>query len=346
MTLQQVVPDVAQIDEANGVGTGPAGLLALFAHAQCQDPAHETCERSRCPCGDARAWLRTLPATMPLATIWGRCRRLDWMRWLLQRARLTSPAQTCKELREEVPWSAVQEALLARRKGKAVEECQDCSEEVDVDSLLDGRCEGCDSHYVYCAVCPERVHQDSLCDHLEWSDAAGDEVGTGSDHDHADDFDRFLTKLGRRRVRKLREQITSGAWWTWKADRLLSDAVEKIGERARDADDDVEVGWIWLITLGPDQRLKEHVRQTIQWIDDHLKARQEEIDADPRPRWVIRDGGRRYFVGGEWTAIREHGAWMRRSRAHRTARVLRAAYPTAVVRVVHVLTPHHTKGSR
>jgi hypothetical protein len=41
-----------------------------------------------------------------------------------------------------------------------------------------------------------------------------------------------------------------------------------------------------------------------------------------------------------WTSIREHASWMRAPAAHRLAKLLSEAYPKAVVKVVHVLTPH------
>jgi RNA polymerase-binding transcription factor DksA len=266
------------------------------------------------------------------------------MQWLLLRAGLKSQAAKCKDLRKELPWLVVQEALTTPRD---YGECEDCGEEHPFEDLPDGRCEDCDSKYVYCSICHDDVHTDGLCDHLSWSDAAGDEVGTGSDSTHDKEFDLFLTKLGRRRVKKLREEIANGTWRTCESDRSLSEAVNRIGELARDADSLVEVGWIWLDTLScSDQRLKKHVKQTLGWIDAHLTARAAENAADRRPRRIVRDGGRRYFVDGEWTAIREHGAWMHPRRAHQIARKLRAAYPAAVIRVVHVLTPHQTRGPR
>lgn len=195
-----------------------------------------------------------------------------------------------------------------------------------------------------CSLCRDRVHRDSLCEHLRWSDSVGDEVGTGSyePEDHRASFDRMLGKLGRRLARRLRRELADGSFFRWQHDDPVGEAVDRLEERAHDTDDrdGTEVGLFWLDTLSAGKALRPHVKRTLGWIDAHLAAREKAIAADRRPRWVVRDGARRYYVDGEWTAIREGGAWMREGRARRLARALRRVHPGAVVRAVHVLTPH------
>jgi hypothetical protein len=317
---------------------GPGAFLALFAPPSCRRLSHKPCGEHNCPCSGARAWLRSLPRSISFEEIWKRCDRPEWLRWLMDRYGLKA-AGDCAAIRRALPWPVVAEAL-ANPPPSAT--CDDCGKDVPIGELYDGRCEDCDGEYVYCQICPERVHRDSLCAHLRWSDAAGEEVGVGADEpeDHRESFDRMLGKLGLRHARTLRRALADGTWFRSYTHQALEEAVERLGDRARDTDDHTEVGLYWLETLSAGKDLRPHVKRTLGWIDAHLAARAKAIAADRRPRWVVRDGGRRYFVRGEWTAIPEQGAWMRHGKARRTARALRKAYPGAVVRAVHVLTPH------
>lgn len=254
----------------------------------------------------------------------------------------TKGAGTCDAIRAAVPWLEV--ALALANPPESVE-CLDCGDVVKFDELYDGRCEDCDRNYFYCCICDERQHRDHLCYHLEWSSSASEEVGTGSGSDdiHKESFDRLLGVLGLRRARKLRAAIANKSWFGGGHYRL-EERVEALREKASDTNDrdGTEVGLIWLSTLGDADKLKPCVEKTLAWIDEHLAARKARIAADPRPRRVLRDGQRRYYVQrtDTWTSIREHASWMRAPAARRLVELLREVYPKAVVKVVHVLTPH------
>lgn len=327
---------------------GPAAFLALFAPPGCQSLDHVPCAEHMCPCVDARTWLRALPADLPFEQIWARITRADWLIWLLSRYGLPTHDgdRTCAALRAKYPWSTVAAALA---NPPATIKCERCREVILTEEDYDGLCESCDNQYVYCGVCEDRVHEDGLCDHLRWSDAAGGHVGTGEQDDegHRRAFDRLLGRIGRRFTRKLRDQLADGSWWTWHRSDDVDGAVNEAEERARDTDDrdHVEVGLAWLDTLGAEENLRSHVKKTLEWIDAHLAARDAAIAADKRPRRLLRDGAGRYYVldTGTWTAVREEASWMHLRRARRFRRRLRGAYPNGVIRMVHVLTPHRGK---
>lgn len=321
--------------------TGPAAFLALFAPPSCRRLAHKACGEHNCPCDGARAWLRSLPRSLPFEEIWERCDQPDWLHWLMDRYGLKAHGATCDAIRRALPWPVVAQALA---NPPPMATCGDCGEIVPLGEVHDGRCEDCDGNYVYCQICPERVHHDQLCAHLRWSGSAGDEVGVGAaePEDHRASFDRLLGRLGRRHARTLRRALSDSSWFKSYEHRALANAVERLQEHARNTDDRhrTEVGLLWLDTLAGGKKLRPFVRRTIEWIDAHLAEREKAIAADRRPRWVVRDGGGRYFVCGEWTAFREQCTWMRRRQAHEIRRALRKAFPGSMVRAVHVLTPH------
>jgi hypothetical protein len=66
--------------------------------------------------------------------------------------------------------------------------CEDCGEPSD--DLLDGRCEDCDSHYVWCDICKEQNHEDDLCRHVYWSEFWSDYAGAGCTERVTDDYAR------------------------------------------------------------------------------------------------------------------------------------------------------------
>lgn len=277
--------------------------------------------------------------------MWATCPSADWMFWLAERYGLkVRDASSPDSVRANLPWEAVATALA---NPPPVMKCDNCGEMVDPGELRDGRCEDCDGKYVYCNICDDRSNQDSLCAHMEWSDAAGDEVGTGSGEEPGLPFDRFLGRLGLKRARALKQALSDGSWWKWDCDRDLNETFDQLCDHVRDTDDrhQIEVGVIWLRTLCKDEKSKPYVQKTIEWIDEHLAARAAAIAADKRPRHVIRDGKRRYYVheSGTWTAIREQASHLRRGQSRRLVKLLRAAYPEANVRGVHVLTPHQPK---
>lgn len=319
--------------------TGPAAFLKAFCEGACRNLTHKHCGSKRCPCEAARTWLRTLPKTMPLDKSWEACPEAEWLVWVCEKLGIaTRGHETCAAIRAAVPWSSVVEAM---ENPPTTAACEDCGDVEEIDDLRDGRCESCDGNYEYCSICDDRLHEDSLCDHLQWSDVAGCTCGTGSDNpkDHHESFYRLLTSIGLRHARSLRVLIADGSYFKWNQDRRLEESLDELREHARDSDDDAtEVGMIWLDTLGGTDRLRPSVDMTLEWIDQHIAAREAVIAADDRPMRVIRDGSGRYFVRGEWAALREQGAWMPQRQANDLKRRLKAIYQAAGIKVVHVLT--------
>lgn len=331
--MAQDMTSAPTIDPTNA--RGPTALLALIGPLG--------------PCGAAQEWIRSLPETMPFAEMWGRCPDASWMHWIANWYGLKAFGNTSDEIRTSLPWDKL---VVALANPPSAVKCDDCGEMVGRGDLYDGRCEDCDNNYVYCAFCTERPHRDNLCDHLEWSDAAGEEVGTGAHQnvEHKASFDRLLGCLGLKRAKELRGELSTGVWWTYGRDNDLSEAVDDLWEQSRDTDDrhKTEVGLIWLDTLTNEEALRPLVKETIGWIEEHLAAREAAIAADKRPRHMVRDGAGRYYVQptNTWTAVREVASWRNRAKAHSLARLLRKAYPNAGVHVVHVLTPYQPKVTR
>ena len=94
---------------------------------------------------------------------------------------------------------------------------------------------------------------------------------------------------------------------------------------------------MWLRTLYPSQA--DLIALTIGWIDEHVARREAAIKADKRTRHLVRDGAHRWWVDGEWTAIREQGRWMHEAEANEVLRVLSGIYRGCECKAVRVLTP-------
>lgn len=326
--------------------TGPAAFLALFAPPECQALKHPSCSQRLCPCNRARTWLRSLPKSLSFKAIWNRIRRPDWLQWLAGYFGLGAEARgTCAEIRRAIPWERMAEAI-AYPPAKTSAKCDRCGEDCDPDEIVDGRCEDCDADFNYCSVCDDRHHDDDLCDHLAWSNCGGYMVGTGADEgEDPESFHRALSLLGLKLTKALRADIAKGVFGTWDGDHALTERVKELREEARDTDDrdNTEAGLIWLDTI-PGRKAfptahRAITKKTLAWIDAHIKARARAIASDRRPRRLIRDGAGRWWIDGAWTAVREQGRWMPRRQAIKLAQRLRAVYPHAGIKVVHVLTP-------
>lgn len=319
--------------------TGPTAFLALFAPEECRDLALTCCGKRRCPCDDARRWLRSLPPSIPFARIWHECERQDWKRWVAEIARVAPDA----------PWPTVALGLARRSKEPVseMEKCGHCDKELDPEELERGYCSDCfHEHYVYCQIC-QYVDRESNtpCGHLIWSDHCGEFIGAGSDYKPDEkSLHNVCVALGLRLTERLRAAIARpGKWQYLEKDRRdgenLDELIKDMREAARDDDDrdDREDGAIWFRTLA--SRTTEANATTITWLDAHIAARNAAITKDRRPRRVIRDGQGRYWIDGEWTPLRPKARWMKAKRAEKVRGILSQEYPGSGCRVVHVLTP-------
>jgi hypothetical protein len=61
-------------------------------------------------------------------------------------------------------------------KTTTAEKCRDCEATEGVEN---GLCDSCADHYVYCQICQEDQHEDSVCRHLFWDDALAMWSGSG-----------------------------------------------------------------------------------------------------------------------------------------------------------------------
>lgn len=292
------------------------------------------------PCGPAMEWTTAKLRKMAPAAVWELCQRehKEWATWLRGRLDLGD---------DRVPWTTVAAAL--KKPLPARETCDACGDPLSTEDIECGaaRCEKCERSYIYCAVCDGSSHEDSLCQHLAWSDAAGDHVGTGTHaEDHRESFDALLVRLGLVMTRWLRKDLAgigverefgSACYEYTRVGRRLED----LEQRARDVDRCAfQVGVLWLHTLYSSQT--ELVALTLGWIDTHVARREAAIRADKRKRHLVRDGAHRWWTGAEWTAIREQGRWMHKAKAGKVRRMLRRIYPGpagADCKVVRVLTP-------
>lgn len=319
--------------------TGPAAMLALFAPEGCRSLKHRSCSKRGCPCDDARAYLQTLPKTATFEAMWNGCTRADWRAWLTHLAKVP----------DDSSWATIAAALATRLATPIVEEeCEGCSKDFDSDDLDDGYCHDCHSErFVYCNACGHDVDRESdrPCNHLIYSDASSDFVGSGTaDEPDVESLHNVCVHLGWRTTEKLRTAIARPSKWIDLDERYyvgdsLDDVLGNLRDAARDDDDRANRndGACWLLTL--DSGTTTANAATLAFLDAHLAARRAAAAKDRRPRRVLRDGGGRFWRDGEWTPLRFKARWMSAKRASSLRTVLREAHPGAGLVVVHVLTP-------
>ncbi len=135
-----------------------------------------------------------------------------------------------------------------------------------------------EGHIDYCCICRDYFDDapDAPCDHLRWSDYAGQQIGSGDYTDWRDtsyiseSLTALCAKLGRERVKTLRRDVAT-------VRPYYQEVVEEFVRHVDDFTGDEEnkcrtsVSWLWTLDGGQSRPMRRAVRQTLRCIDAWLR---------------------------------------------------------------------------
>ena len=128
---------------------------------------------------------------------------------------------------------------------------------------------GVDGHIVYCSACDDWMGDDLTCDHLRWSDEAGQLIGSGADFE---EIERYVTAglrslsaaIGAERVARLRRSLEHGR------DTIWLDELESLSRHVSDVERRhcrTALEWIATLDSGQGRVMKRAVARSLRILD-------------------------------------------------------------------------------
>ena len=145
-----------------------------------------------------------------------------------------------------------------------------------------------DGHIEYCSICRDYFDDapEAPCDHLSWSDYAGQQIGSGAYTDWRDtsyvseSLAALCAQLGRERVKTLRRDVatvpppaSSRPAFRPSYQEVVEEFVRQVDDFTGDAENKCRtaVSWLWTLDGGQSRPMRRAVRQTLRCIDTWLR---------------------------------------------------------------------------
>lgn len=146
--------------------------------------------------------------------------------------------------------------------------------------------EECDGHMEYCSICDDYLPDESLCDHLMWSDSNGMIFGSGGERPGEETFFAALDWLAAQKMGRFYFNHETKSQNLAQELELLLRAGQfppscyvgsNVLHEARDSEnwDDMEDGFVWLQTLQRKGTEKANA-ETLAWIQKWKKSRKDQ----------------------------------------------------------------------